>query len=297
MRHQSISKLALAVLSITLLGSASAFAVIDKGHGPDGLGLEGFDALIHGDVTVADREFEKDYHARPGNPLAIFNMADTLHSHGQIADADRLYSEAAARGKSYIPDHLIEPHDSTTTVRDVACMHLAQDGKLDPNCPSIRAELDVTTQTALPPAPPPPPPVAEAPPPPAAMIPAPAPPPAVVARNFTVFFDFDKSNITPEARQIIAAAVDTAKKNGAVRITVTGHTDAVGSHRYNHALSERRAMAVKNEMVRLGMNSSEISTLGKSFDDPLIPTGPGVREPQNRRAMIDLGQPSVAGNF
>ena len=295
MRHQSLGKVALTVLSLSLLGSVSAFAaIIDKGHGPDGLGLEGFDAIIHGDVTVADREFQEDYMAHPGNPLAIFNMADTLHSHGQVADADMLYSQAAARGKDYIPDHLIEPHDSTTTVRDVACMHLAQDGKLDPNCP-YRAELDITKQAAaLPPAPPPPP-VAEAPPPPAAMIQA--PPPAAVVRNFTVFFDFDKSNVTPEAHDVIAAAVDAAKKSGAVRITVTGHTDTVGSHRYNQALSERRAMAVKNEMVRLGMASAEISTIGKSFDDPLIPTGPGVREPQNRRAMIDLGQPAVAGNF
>ena len=34
---------------------------------------------------------------------------------------------------------------------------------------------------------------------------------------------------------------------------------------------------------------ASIATVGKSFDDPLVPTGPGVREPQNRRAVIDLG--------
>lgn len=288
--------MALTVFSLSLLGSASAFAVIGKGHGPDGLGKEGLEAFLKGDVSQADREFAADYDSHPGNPLAIFNMADTLHSHGMIAEADRLYSQAAAVGKEYIPDHLLEARDSTTTIRDAACMHLAQDGKLDPNCPSVRAELDVTTAIAAPPPPPEPPPmIAEAPPPPATLAPAPAP--VVAVRNYTVFFDFDKSAITPEAREIIAAAVDAAKKSGAVRITVTGHTDTVGSHRYNQALSERRATAVKNEMVRLGMNSSEISTIGKSFDDPLVPTGPGVREPQNRRAMIDLGQPSVAGNF
>jgi hypothetical protein len=37
------------------------------------------------------------------------------------------------------------------------------------------------------------------------------------------------------------------------------------------------------------MDGSDISTVGKSFDDPLVPTGPGVREPQNRRAVIALG--------
>ena len=140
------------------------------------------------------------------------------------------------------------------------------------------------------PAPPPPPAplvVAEAPPPP-------APAPVATVRNFVVFFDFDKSNLTDEARQVVTSAVDAAKRSGAARITVTGHTDTVGSQRYNQRLSERRAESVKTEMVRLGMNGSDIMTVGKSFNDPLIPTGPGVREPQNRRAMIDLGTGAIA---
>jgi outer membrane protein OmpA-like peptidoglycan-associated protein len=109
-----------------------------------------------------------------------------------------------------------------------------------------------------------------------------------------VFFDFDKSNLTPEAREVVASAVNTAKTTGTARITVTGHTDTVGSQRYNQRLSERRAQSVKAEMVRLGMNGPEITTIGKSFNEPLVPTGPGVREPQNRRAMIDLGTGAVA---
>jgi len=43
-------------------------------------------------------------------------------------------------------------------------------------------------------------------------------------------------------------------------------------------------------MTRLGLNANDIQTVGRSFTDPLVPTGPGVREPQNRRAVIDLGQ-------
>jgi outer membrane protein OmpA-like peptidoglycan-associated protein len=144
-----------------------------------------------------------------------------------------------------------------------------------------------------PPAPPPPPPappiVAEAAPPP-----PPAPPPVATVRNFVVFFDFDKSNLTEEARQVVASAVNAAKSSGTARITVTGHTDTVGSQRYNQRLSERRAESVKTEMVRLGMNGSEITTIGRSFNEPLVATGPGVREPQNRRAMIDLGTGRVA---
>ncbi len=70
-----------------------------------------------------------------------------------------------------------------------------------------------------------------------------------------------------------------------------GHTDTVGSgcRAAVQVGSERRATSVKDEMVREGMDGSTISIEGKSFHDPLVPTGPGVREPQNRRAVIDLG--------
>jgi OmpA-OmpF porin, OOP family len=133
------------------------------------------------------------------------------------------------------------------------------------------------TMEAQPPVPPPPP----APPPP----PPPAPPPV---KTFIVFFDFNKSDLTAEAQSVVQQAVKTAKETGAVRILVTGHTDTVGSDSYNQGLSVRRADTVKGEMVREGMDGSTISIEGKSFHDPLVPTGPGVREPQNRRAVIDL---------
>jgi len=109
-------------------------------------------------------------------------------------------------------------------------------------------------------------------------------------RAFIVFFDFDQSNLTAEAQQVVAEAVRTARTSGMVRVVITGHTDTVGSQAYNQGLSERRATSVENEMVRLGLNGNDIQTVGRSFTDPLVPTGPGVREPQNRRAVIDLGQ-------
>ena len=108
-------------------------------------------------------------------------------------------------------------------------------------------------------------------------------------KTFIVFFDFNKSNLTAEAQAVVTEAVKTAQSNGIVKVLITGHTDTVGSHSYNQGLSERRAQSVKDEMVRQGMAGDSIATVGKSFDDPLVPTGPGVREPQNRRAVIELG--------
>jgi outer membrane protein OmpA-like peptidoglycan-associated protein len=118
-----------------------------------------------------------------------------------------------------------------------------------------------------------------------------APPPP---SRFVVFFNFNRATLTPEARDVVAHAVDTAEHAGSVRIHIAGHTDTVGSASYNKRLSVRRAEAVKMAMVHDGLNPRSILIEGRGFRDPLVPTGPGVREPQNRRAVIDLGNPAVS---
>ena len=123
---------------------------------------------------------------------------------------------------------------------------------------------------------------AEAPPPP------PPPPPPVAAKTFIVFFNFDKSDLTPEAQAVVAEAAAAFKSTGSVSIAVVGHTDTVGSAAYNLPLSQRRAASVKAGLVANGVPGDVISTDGKGFSEPLVATGPGVKEPQNRRATIDL---------
>ena len=129
------------------------------------------------------------------------------------------------------------------------------------------------------------------PPPPSAppLLPPPPPPPPPVPTNYVVFFDFNRSDLTPEAMQVVASAASIARSRGMVRIVITGHTDTVGSASYNLRLSERRAQAVKSQLVADGVPEAGITTIGKGLNDPLVPTGPNVREPQNRRAVIDLG--------
>ncbi len=107
-------------------------------------------------------------------------------------------------------------------------------------------------------------------------------------KTFIVYFDFDKSNLTTEAQAAVTEAVAAAKTQGSVRVLVTGHTDTTGSASYNQALSIRRATSVKTEMVRQGLPDGTIAIEGKGFSDPAVPTGPGVREPLNRRATIQL---------
>lgn len=111
------------------------------------------------------------------------------------------------------------------------------------------------------------------------------------AAKFLVFFDWDRSALTPEARKIIASAADEFKRTGSTRIVATGHTDLSGSPQYNLRLSERRAEAVKAELIRLGVPATVITTVGKGEEDPLVPTKDGVREAQNRRVEIVIPRP------
>ena len=124
-----------------------------------------------------------------------------------------------------------------------------------------------------------------------APTPAPAPAPvaaAPAAQSFQIFFDFNKSDVRPDARPIIEQAASNARKGGTSRISLTGYTDRAGSDEYNQRLSVRRAEAIKAEFVRLGFSPNDISVVGKGESNPLVPTADGVREPKNRRVEIVL---------
>jgi outer membrane autotransporter protein len=122
-------------------------------------------------------------------------------------------------------------------------------------------------------------------PPPAVPAPVAAPVPSSV-RSYLVFFDWDDASLTDRARQVIANAAAASTSVRYTRITVNGYTDTSGSPSYNQGLSVRRARAVAEELVRDGVPSSVIAIHGFGETHLLVPTGPGVREAQNRRVEI-----------
>jgi outer membrane protein OmpA-like peptidoglycan-associated protein len=126
------------------------------------------------------------------------------------------------------------------------------------------------------------------PPPPPALVPAAAPAP-LAARSYLVFFDWDKATLTDRAREIIREAAANSTHVQYTRIEVNGYTDTSGTPRYNMGLSLRRAHAVAGELVRDGVPAGSISIRGFGQTHLLVPTGAGVREPQNRRVEIILG--------
>jgi outer membrane protein OmpA-like peptidoglycan-associated protein len=120
----------------------------------------------------------------------------------------------------------------------------------------------------------------------AAPPPPPPPPPMVAPPSFMVFFDWDRSNLSQQALATIQQAANAFKAKGNARITATGHTDTSGPEAYNMALSLRRANAVKDALVRDGVPAQAITVIGMGEKGLLVPTGDGVREPQNRRVEI-----------
>lgn len=123
----------------------------------------------------------------------------------------------------------------------------------------------------------------------AEVVPEPEPAPIPMAQGpFLVFFDWDRSDITPEAWDTLRSAADVVHSGGVSVIQVTGHADRSGSDTYNVGLSQRRADAVEAALAQLGIDAAMITTDWKGESDPLVETADGVREAQNRRVEIVL---------
>ncbi len=121
---------------------------------------------------------------------------------------------------------------------------------------------------------------------PAAYVPPPAVQAPAAPKSYLVFFDFNKSDLSSQAVEIVDTAAKNAGPAKVTQLTVTGHTDTVGSDAYNMRLSRRRAESVAAQLEKDGIPSSEIEIVAKGKHDLLVPTGDGVREPQNRRVQI-----------
>ncbi len=107
-------------------------------------------------------------------------------------------------------------------------------------------------------------------------------------RTYLVFFDWDRADLSPRARQIVAEAAQASAHVQTTRIEVNGYTDLSGSPTYNQGLSVRRAHSVAAELVHDGVAEGEITIRGFGETHPLVSTARGVREPQNRRVEIIL---------
>lgn len=98
---------------------------------------------------------------------------------------------------------------------------------------------------------------------------------------WTIYFGFDKSNLTAEAQAVVEEIANVA---GSKTLNVSGYTDTSGSSAYNQALGQRRADAVAGALSARGASVGTTGTYGES--NLAVQTGDGVREPLNRRAVV-----------
>ena len=113
-----------------------------------------------------------------------------------------------------------------------------------------------------------------------------APPDELHSAMFLVFFDWNKSGLTPAADTVLDTVVMQAHRLHAHHVNVVGNADLSGTDRYNEKLSLLRARAVKAALVQRGLPEDMITVSAHGDATPLVPTGRGVREPANRRAEI-----------
>jgi outer membrane protein OmpA-like peptidoglycan-associated protein len=109
---------------------------------------------------------------------------------------------------------------------------------------------------------------------------------------FIVFFEWNKSDITPEAASILDNAVTQYQSCGNAQVQLAGYTDTSGTTTYNQGLSQRRADAVKAYMASRSIPDSVITTSAFGETNLRVQTADGVREVQNRRVEITYGQGS-----
>lgn len=105
-----------------------------------------------------------------------------------------------------------------------------------------------------------------------------------------VFFAFDKSDLSPEARQQLAAWVSFLKKYPQDNLTVEGHADERGTREYNLALGERRANSVKEFLVAQGVQASRLKTISYGKERPAVLGSNETAWAQNRRGVGVVAQ-------
>ncbi|MCC6467610.1 MAG: peptidoglycan-associated lipoprotein Pal [Alphaproteobacteria bacterium] len=100
-----------------------------------------------------------------------------------------------------------------------------------------------------------------------------------------VLYETDQATLTPTARGTVEKQAAWMKKYPRVTVTIEGHCDERGTREYNLALGERRAIAVKNYLVSLGVEAARIKTISYGKERPAVVGSNEQAWSQNRRGV------------
>lgn len=100
-----------------------------------------------------------------------------------------------------------------------------------------------------------------------------------------VFFGYDQSDLSAEARATLDRQVSWMKQYPNVSVTIEGHADERGTREYNLALGERRATSVRSYLMSMGVDASRINTISYGKERPAVPENNAAAWSQNRRGV------------
>jgi len=113
--------------------------------------------------------------------------------------------------------------------------------------------------------------------------------PVVAIPPAIVFFDWDRDDLTAEARNTLNGVAENYRRGGQTQVVLAGHADRSGSDAYNQGLSQRRANRVRDYLASQGIPGGAMTTQAFGEERPRVETADGVREPDNRRVEITFG--------
>ena len=105
--------------------------------------------------------------------------------------------------------------------------------------------------------------------------------------NATVYFDFDKTNLTSKSLQTLKSIVDALNDNSQLNIVLSGHADERGTREYNLALGQRRADTVSQYLILSGVESNRITTKSYGEERPIANGQDEASYAKNRRVQIN----------
>jgi len=107
-------------------------------------------------------------------------------------------------------------------------------------------------------------------------------------RSFLLYFISGTDILTEESRRQLPMIFDSLKEYPAPEVTVTGHTDRTGSAEINARLALARAEAIRDLLVREGLDAALIQVDSHGETNPVVPTPDDVAEPRNRRVEVTV---------
>ena len=107
----------------------------------------------------------------------------------------------------------------------------------------------------------------------------------------TVHFEYDRSEVRSEERSKVSAVADYLKSNPGNAVKIEGHCDERGTEEYNRALGERRALALREALIGMGVDAGRVDTVSFGKDRPVDPEHNNAAWEKNRRGVFVVLSP------